>query len=56
MGGRYATDEKMSLETSIPIRTPIVRENQVGSLRRIFWLDLGFMMVAFAYPEGVEGN
>ena len=32
-----------------------MRENQVGSLPRTFWLDLGFMMVAFAYLEGRRG-
>jgi len=52
--GRHATDEKTSLETNIPITTPTVRENQVGSLLKTFWLVLGFMMIAFANPKGAE--
>jgi len=50
--GRNATDEKTSLETSIPIATPIVRESQVGSLLKMFWFALGFMIIAFANPKG----
>jgi len=42
------------LETIIPITTPTVRENQVGSLLKTFWLVLGFMMIAFANPKGAE--
>jgi hypothetical protein len=42
------------LETSTPITTPIVRESQVGSLLKMFWLVLGFMMIAFANPKGAE--
>lgn len=49
--GRHATDEKTSLETSIPIITPAVRESQVGSLLRMLWFVLGFMMIAFASPR-----
>jgi len=52
--GRHATDEKRSLETIIPIRTPTVRVNQVGSLLKTFWFVLGFMMIAFANPKGAE--
>ena len=52
--GRHATDEKTSLETIIPITTPTVRVNQVGSLLKTFWLVLGFMMIAFASPKGAE--
>jgi len=54
--GRNATDEKTSLETSIPIATPIARESQVGSLLKMFWFALGFMIVAFANPRGAEAG
>ena len=33
---------------------PIVRESQVGSLLKMFWLGLDFMIIAFAKPEGTK--
>ena len=33
---------------------PIVRESQVGSLLKMFWLCLDFMIIAFAKPEGTK--
>jgi hypothetical protein len=44
------------LETSTPIKTPIVRESQVGRLLRIFWFAFGFMMAAFVSPNGAGGG
>lgn len=40
------------METIIPIMTPIVREIQAGSLLKIFWFVLDFMIIAFANPKG----
>ena len=31
---------------------PIVRESQVGSLLKMFWPGLDFMIIAFAKPKG----
>jgi hypothetical protein len=42
------------LETSIPIATPIVKESQVGSLLKMFWFVLAFMIIAFANPKAAE--
>ena len=44
------------METSTPIRTPIVRENQVGSLLRIFWFILDFIITTFTNPKGTEAT
>jgi len=50
--GRHATGEKTSLETSTPIITPTVREIQAGTLLKIFWFVLDFMIIAFANLKG----
>jgi hypothetical protein len=54
-GEKTPTDEKTSLEMTIPIKTPIVRESQVGRALKILWFAFGFKMTTFVNPRGRGG-